>query len=138
MILLNFPQESVLTYAPCPSIISFALPLPVIFATLGNATRYILEHSSLVDQVDMEGWDAFEETMISRKGGFFTEQGFMLPSLCSNNLSLCWKFASPICRISPFFSPGWPSLSCYLLSEVSLSSQVHLYPLYLFLTLFSP
>lgn len=36
-------------------------------ATLINTTRYMFEHSLLVDQVDKGGWNAFEETIISQK-----------------------------------------------------------------------
>lgn len=56
-------------YTPHSSTVSFSLPLSIIFLTLGNATRYIFEHSLLADQVDSGGWNAFEEAMISQKGG---------------------------------------------------------------------
>lgn len=60
----------------------------------------------------------------------------MAPTSGLKNCLLCLEFAFPIGRTGPFFSPRWLVLSCHLLSEPSLPSQVHLHPLYLFLALF--
>lgn len=75
--MLNFPQERISQFVfPDPLTLVVHLYL-LFFATLVSATRYIVEHSLLVDQRDIGGWKAFEETVISQKDDLFYKAGLM-------------------------------------------------------------
>lgn len=104
----------------------FCLSLPIIFRHLGkyNQTHVWAQLTSWLSR--------YRRLECIWRNCNFPEGRFVLQSMAlwflllgSNNCYLlCLEFASSICMIGPFSSLRWLLLSCHLLSEGSLPSQV--------------